>query len=128
MDAAALERDAVQFARRAVRSDHEGRYSEAVFYYKVGPGRGDSGGPGAAGGPGGQREDPGRRGRASWGCATRLRYVSGEQQNRVLKGSDRIRWFPWVVFVCLFLQAPVLLFMLISKQSWCLNLLPERYL
>ncbi|XP_040819030.1 calpain-7 isoform X5 [Ochotona curzoniae] len=34
MDAAALERDAVQFARRAVRSDHEGRYSEAVFYYK----------------------------------------------------------------------------------------------
>lgn len=34
MDAAALERDAVQFARLAVQRDHEGRYSEAVFYYK----------------------------------------------------------------------------------------------
>lgn len=39
MDAAALERDAVQFARLAVQRDHEGRYSEAVFYYKVGWGR-----------------------------------------------------------------------------------------
>lgn len=38
MDATALERDAVQFARLAVQRDHEGRYSEAVFYYKVGPG------------------------------------------------------------------------------------------
>lgn len=36
MDATALERDAVQFARLAVQRDHEGRYSEAVFYYKVG--------------------------------------------------------------------------------------------
>lgn len=35
MDASALERDAVQFARLAVQRDHEGRYSEAVFYYKV---------------------------------------------------------------------------------------------
>ena len=35
MDATALERDAVQFARLAVQRDHEGRYSEAVFYYKV---------------------------------------------------------------------------------------------
>ncbi|KAM6222791.1 calpain-7 isoform 5-T5 [Rhynchocyon petersi] len=34
MDAAALERDAVLFARLAVQRDHEGRYSEAVFYYK----------------------------------------------------------------------------------------------
>ncbi|KAM5279558.1 calpain-7 isoform 6-T6 [Ctenodactylus gundi] len=34
MDAAALERDAVQFARLAVQRDHEGRYCEAVFYYK----------------------------------------------------------------------------------------------
>ncbi|XP_055151448.1 calpain-7 isoform X4 [Symphalangus syndactylus] len=34
MDATALERDAVQFARLAVQRDHEGRYSEAVFYYK----------------------------------------------------------------------------------------------
>ncbi|KAM9089118.1 calpain-7 isoform 2-T2 [Megaptera novaeangliae] len=34
MDSAALERDAVQFARLAVQCDHEGRYSEAVFYYK----------------------------------------------------------------------------------------------
>ncbi|XP_031217634.1 calpain-7 [Mastomys coucha] len=34
MDASALERDAVQFARLAVQRDHEGRYSEAVFYYK----------------------------------------------------------------------------------------------
>lgn len=39
MDSAALERDAVQFARLAVQRDHEGRYSEAVFYYKVGRGR-----------------------------------------------------------------------------------------
>lgn len=38
MDATALERDAVQFARLAVQRDHEGRYSEAVFYYKVGLG------------------------------------------------------------------------------------------
>lgn len=38
MDALALERDAVQFARLAVQRDHEGRYSEAVFYYKVRPG------------------------------------------------------------------------------------------
>lgn len=36
MDATALERDAVQFARLAVQRDQEGRYSEAVFYYKVG--------------------------------------------------------------------------------------------
>lgn len=35
MDSSALERDAVQFARLAVQRDHEGRYSEAVFYYKV---------------------------------------------------------------------------------------------
>uniref|UniRef100_A0A8C7A7L6 Calpain 7 n=1 Tax=Neovison vison TaxID=452646 RepID=A0A8C7A7L6_NEOVI len=34
MDATALERDAVQFARLAVQRDQEGRYSEAVFYYK----------------------------------------------------------------------------------------------
>ncbi|XP_045712714.1 calpain-7 isoform X2 [Phyllostomus hastatus] len=34
MDSSALERDAVQFARLAVQRDHEGRYSEAVFYYK----------------------------------------------------------------------------------------------
>ncbi|XP_049622091.1 calpain-7 isoform X2 [Suncus etruscus] len=34
MDASALERDAVQFARLAVQRDHEARYSEAVFYYK----------------------------------------------------------------------------------------------
>ncbi|XP_061050676.1 calpain-7 isoform X2 [Eubalaena glacialis] len=34
MDSAALERDAVQFARLAVQRDHQGRYSEAVFYYK----------------------------------------------------------------------------------------------
>ncbi|XP_054990738.1 calpain-7 isoform X3 [Sorex araneus] len=34
MDASALERDAVQFARLAVQRDHAGRYSEAVFYYK----------------------------------------------------------------------------------------------
>lgn len=40
MDASALERDAVQFARLAVQRDQEGRYSEAVFYYKVGPGTG----------------------------------------------------------------------------------------
>lgn len=40
MDSAALERDAVQFARRAVQRDQEGRYAEAVFYYKVGRGRG----------------------------------------------------------------------------------------
>lgn len=35
MDSTALERDAVQFARLAVQRDHEGRYCEAVFYYKV---------------------------------------------------------------------------------------------
>lgn len=40
MDASALERDAVQFARLAVQRDHEGRYSEAVFYYKVRTGTG----------------------------------------------------------------------------------------
>ncbi|KAK1332451.1 hypothetical protein QTO34_007128 [Cnephaeus nilssonii] len=34
MDSSALERDAVQFARLAVQRDHEGRYAEAVFYYK----------------------------------------------------------------------------------------------
>ncbi|XP_068844549.1 calpain-7 isoform X5 [Capricornis sumatraensis] len=34
MDSAALERDAVQFARLAVQRDQEGRYAEAVFYYK----------------------------------------------------------------------------------------------
>ncbi|XP_060036810.1 calpain-7 isoform X3 [Erinaceus europaeus] len=34
MDASALERDAVQFARLAVQRDQEGRYPEAVFYYK----------------------------------------------------------------------------------------------
>ncbi|KAM5230903.1 calpain-7 isoform 4-T4 [Hipposideros larvatus] len=34
MDSTALERDAVQFARLAVQRDHEGRYCEAVFYYK----------------------------------------------------------------------------------------------
>lgn len=45
MDSAALERDAVQFARLAVQRDQEGRYAEAVFYYKVGRGRGR--GPGA---------------------------------------------------------------------------------
>ena len=43
MDSAALERDAVQFARLAVQRDQEGRYAEAVFYYKVGRGRGRSG-------------------------------------------------------------------------------------
>lgn len=37
MDSSALERDAVQFARLAVQRDHEGRYCEAVFYYKVNP-------------------------------------------------------------------------------------------
>lgn len=45
MDSSALERDAVQFARLAVQRDHEGRYSEAVFYYKVSwPPRRPSGG------------------------------------------------------------------------------------
>ncbi|XP_038596350.1 calpain-7 isoform X3 [Tachyglossus aculeatus] len=34
MDAAALERDAVQFAQLAVQRDQGGRYREAVFYYK----------------------------------------------------------------------------------------------
>ncbi|XP_039768764.1 calpain-7 isoform X4 [Ornithorhynchus anatinus] len=34
MDAAALERDAVQFAQLAVQRDQGGRYQEAVFYYK----------------------------------------------------------------------------------------------
>lgn len=30
----------MQFARLAVQRDHEGRYSEAVFYYKARPGVG----------------------------------------------------------------------------------------
>lgn len=36
MDAAALEVDAVKFAKLAVINDQTGKYKEAVFYYKVG--------------------------------------------------------------------------------------------
>lgn len=57
MDASALERDAVQFARLAVQRDHEARYSEAVFYYKVGRELGCRGQAQGRGGPPG----PGRR-------------------------------------------------------------------
>lgn len=35
MDSAALERDAVKFAKTAVTYDQNGKYNEAVFYYKV---------------------------------------------------------------------------------------------
>lgn len=51
MDASALELDAVKFAQLAVQRDQNGRYQEAVFYYKVcGGGR-----------PGGGRIRRGRR-------------------------------------------------------------------
>lgn len=35
MDPAALELDAVKFAKTAVTLDQRGKYNEAVFYYKV---------------------------------------------------------------------------------------------
>lgn len=35
MDSAALELDAVTFAKTAVTHDQNGKYNEAVFYYKV---------------------------------------------------------------------------------------------
>lgn len=35
MDCAALELDAVKFAKTAVTYDQNGKYNEAVFYYKV---------------------------------------------------------------------------------------------
>lgn len=35
MDSAALELDAVTFAKTAVTYDQNGKYNEAVFYYKV---------------------------------------------------------------------------------------------
>lgn len=35
MDSAALELDAVKFAKTAVTHDQTGKYNEAVFYYKV---------------------------------------------------------------------------------------------
>lgn len=35
MDSAALELDAVTFAKTAVTYDQKGKYNEAVFYYKV---------------------------------------------------------------------------------------------
>lgn len=35
MDPAALELDAVKFAKTAVTFDQRGKYNEAVFYYKV---------------------------------------------------------------------------------------------
>ena len=35
MDCTALEHDAVQFAKTAVTCDNNGKYNEAVFYYKV---------------------------------------------------------------------------------------------
>lgn len=35
MDPAALELDAVKFAKTAVTFDQKGKYNEAVFYYKV---------------------------------------------------------------------------------------------
>lgn len=35
MDPAALELDAVKFAKTAVTFDQNGKYNEAVFYYKV---------------------------------------------------------------------------------------------
>lgn len=35
MDCAALELDAVKFAKTAVTCDQNGKYNEAVFYYKV---------------------------------------------------------------------------------------------
>lgn len=35
MDYAALELDAVKFAKTAVTYDQNGKYNEAVFYYKV---------------------------------------------------------------------------------------------
>lgn len=57
MDSAALERDAVQFARRAVQRDQEGRYAEAVFTT-----RWAGGGAGAGGRAGGGAEAPARRG------------------------------------------------------------------
>lgn len=36
MDCTALELDAVKFAKTAVTYDQNGKYNEAVFYYKVG--------------------------------------------------------------------------------------------
>lgn len=35
MDCTALELDAVKFAKSAVLNDQQGKYNEAVFYYKV---------------------------------------------------------------------------------------------
>lgn len=35
MDCTALELDAVKFAKTAVTYDQNGKYNEAVFYYKV---------------------------------------------------------------------------------------------
>lgn len=35
MDCAALELDAVKFAKTAVTYDQNGKHNEAVFYYKV---------------------------------------------------------------------------------------------
>lgn len=35
MDSTALEHDAVKFAQTAVTYDQNGKYNEAVFYYKV---------------------------------------------------------------------------------------------
>lgn len=35
MDCTALELDAVKFAKSAVLHDQQGKYNEAVFYYKV---------------------------------------------------------------------------------------------
>jgi len=35
MDSTALELDAVKFAKSAVLNDQQGKYNEAVFYYKV---------------------------------------------------------------------------------------------
>lgn len=35
MNSAALELDAIKFAKTAVTYDQNGKYNEAVFYYKV---------------------------------------------------------------------------------------------
>lgn len=35
MDCTALEHDAIKFAKTAVICDQNGKYNEAVFYYKV---------------------------------------------------------------------------------------------
>lgn len=94
MDATALERDAVQFARLAVQRDHEGRYSEAVFYYKVGSGVGRA----RAGSPERALAEPEAEGRgpaaqAAFWLAAALRSAGGG------RGGDGLFAVPWPCWV-----------------------------